>query len=172
MLELSSRQKHALHCSTLLGTIFFCELQSGGIKLYYTDEDPGLIDPFVSYGYYFAWFLYLLRIVTLLSLPQFLFNFFGLILYNAFPDDTSDTQEVPLVVPFICIRTVTRGDFPDLIRGNVMRNIETCIEAGLQNFLFEVVTDKPFDAPKDSRIRLIVVPPKYVTRTGTLFKVN
>ena len=142
MFELSSRQKHILHCLLLLGTIFFCELQSSGIKLYYKDDDPGQFDPFVKYGYYFAWFLYLLRLVTLLSLPQFLCNFFGLVLYNAFPDDVSP-QETPLVVPFICIRTVTRGDFPDLIRRNVMRNIETCIEAGLQNYLFEVVTDKP-----------------------------
>lgn len=173
MLELSSGQKHALHCCLLLGSILFFEIQSGGIKLYYTDSDPGQFDPFVDYGYAFAWFLYLLRLVTLLSLPQFLCNFFGLVLFNAFPEEVSqESQKVPLVVPFVCIRTVTRGDFPDLIRRNVMRNIGTCIDAGLQNFLFEVVTDKPFDIPKDTRIRLIVVPPNYKTKSGTLFKVS
>lgn len=171
MLEPSARQKHVLHCLLLLSIIFFFELKSGGIKLWYTDNDPGEYDPFLKYGYYFAWMLYLLRLVTLLSLPQFLCNFFGLVLYNAFPDDVC-VQEVPLVLPFICIRTVTRGDFPDLIRRNVMRNIESCIDAGLQNFLFEVVTDKPFEISKDSRIRLIVVPPNYKTKSGALFKVR
>ncbi|KAH9400666.1 Beta-1,4-mannosyltransferase [Tyrophagus putrescentiae] len=158
MFELSSGQKHALHCCLLLGTILFFELQSGGIKLYYTDDDAGQFDPFVSYGYAFA----------CSSATSF-----GLVLFNAFPEEPvsrRDDSKETLVTPFICIRTVTRGDFPDLIRRNVTRNIATCIDAGLQNFLFEVVTDKPFDIPKDSRIRLIVVPPNYKTKSGTLFK--
>ncbi|KAI2801059.1 Glycosyl transferase group 2, partial [Blomia tropicalis] len=171
MMELTSSQKHTLHCLLLFGTILFFEFQSGGIKLWYSDDDPGQYDPFVKYGYTFAWFLYLIRLITLLSLPQFLFNVFGLVFYNTFPDDkVIDQDKVPIVLPFVCIRTVTRGDFPDLICRNVMRNIATCIEAGLQNFLFEVVTDKPFEIPNDSRIRLMVVPPNYRTKSGTLFK--
>ena len=170
-MQLSSNVKHFLHCVLLLSVIFFFEIQSSGIKLWYSDNDPGEFDPFVKYGYKFAWFLYLLRIITLLPLPQFLGNFFGLILYNAFPEHNS-IDKIPLVVPFISIRTVTRGDYPDLIRKNVMRNLQTCLSLNLEDFIIEIVSDKHFDIPKDSRIRLIVVPTTYQTKNGALFKVG
>lgn len=167
---LTSKVKHLLHCLLLFSVILLFEIQSSGIKLWYTDNDVAEFDPFVTYGYYFAWFLYILRITTLMPLPQFLFNFCGLIFYNAFPKDPT-LEKLPLRVPFICFRTVTRGDYPQLSRRNVMRNLETCLSLGLEDFVIEVVSDKYFELPVHPKIRLVEVPSTYRTKSGALFKV-
>ena len=70
----------------------------------------------------------------------------------------------------ICFRVVTRGDFPELVRNNVDRNINTCRDAGLQNFLIEVVTDKSISLVSGEKRREVVVPADYVTKSGALFK--
>lgn len=75
-----------------------------------------------------------------------------------------------MLAPFICIRVVTRGDYPDLVKSNVLRNINTCLDTGLENFLVEVVTDKALNLAKHRRIREIVVPKDYQTKSGALFK--
>lgn len=98
-----------------------------------------------------------------------LFNFVGMTLYNAFPDKVT-LKGSPLLAPFICIRVVTRGDYPDLVRSNVNRNMAKCTEAGLENFLIEVVSDKPINLPQHRRVREIVVPTSYRPRSGALFK--
>lgn len=76
----------------------------------------------------------------------------------------------PLLAPFICIRVVTRGDYPQLVKTNVTRNMNKCVDAGLENFMIEVVTDKPINLENHRRVREIVVPPTYKTKTGALFK--
>lgn len=76
----------------------------------------------------------------------------------------------PLFTPLICIRIVTRGDFPRLVRENVARNMAKCMEEGLRNFLIEVITDKEVGFPSDQRIREIVIPPSYETKSGALYK--
>jgi beta-1,4-mannosyltransferase len=101
--------------------------------------------------------------------PQVLFNFFGLTLYNAFPDGVQ-LKGSPLLAPFICVRVVTRGDFAQLVRRNVQRNLKRCTAAGLENFMIEVVTDKAVGLPPDRRVREVVVPAAYRTKTGALFK--
>lgn len=171
MFYLTSSQKHFLHCVLLITVILWFEILSGGIKLWYTDSDQVAIDPFVAYGQWTATALYILRILALLSLPQVFCNFLGLTLYNAFPDKVT-LKGTPLLAPFICIRTVTRGDYPDLVRNNVNRNINTCLSVGLENFIIEVVTDRPVNLVKNPRIREVVVPADYKTKSGALFKVN
>lgn len=164
---LSSKTKHYLHCCLLFTVIAVFELYTGGVKLW---EDSTLeINPWVRYGYLGTIVLYLLRLVTFLPLPQVLFNFAGLTLYNAFPDKVV-LKGSPLLAPFICIRVVTRGDYPHLVRSNVTRNMNKCIDAGLENFLIEVVTDKAIGLEHHRRIREVVVPPSYRTKTGALFK--
>ena len=170
MLSLTSNQKHILHCIFLLSVILWFELASGGVKLWYTDSDQPIVDPFDAYGYWTATVLYILRILALLSLPQVFCNFLGLTLYNAFTDKVT-LKGTPLLAPFICIRTVTRGDYPDLVHNNVNRNINTCLSVGLENFIIEVVTDRPIGLVKHPRIREVVVPSDYRTKTGALFKV-
>lgn len=164
---LTSNQKHGLHCGLLFTVVIFFEIFTGGIKVF-ADETAN-IDPWIRYGYIGTILLYTVRLVTFLPLPQVLFNFVGLILYNAFPDKVV-LKGSPLLAPFICIRVVTRGDFPGLVRTNVARNMSKCTDSGLENFIIEVVTDKPVNLAPHRRVREIVVPSHYKTPSGALFK--
>ena len=162
---LSSGTKHVLHCC-LLGTIITIFVA----QLSWTNYDVVQIDPYEQYGTIFTIFLYLLRLLALLALPQCFCNFLGLTLYNAFPEKITPKGS-PLLAPFICVRTVTRGDFAELVRNNVNRNMNTCLEAGLENFIIEVVSDKVLNLPKHPRIREVIVPAEYKSKSGTLYKV-
>lgn len=166
---LSSRTKHLLHCLLLITVIVAFELWTGGVKLSEKTQKSFDFNPWVRYGYFWCSILYLLRILTFLPFPQVLFNFIGLTFYNAFPDKVV-LKGSPILAPFICIRVVTRGDYPQLVRDNVARNMARCSEAGLENFILEVVTDKPIGLPVHRRIRELVVPPSYKTKSGALFK--
>ena len=74
-------------------------------------------------------------------------------------------------MPFICFRVVTRGDFPGLVRTNVQRNVNICRDAGLENFMVEVVTGKSVILAANCLwTRELVVPPSYKTQSGALFK--
>ena len=74
-------------------------------------------------------------------------------------------------MPFICFRVVTKGDFPELVRSNVQRNVNICLDAGLENFMVEVVTDKSVNlVGNDLRTRELVVPIEYKTKSGAMFK--
>ncbi|XP_050303235.1 beta-1,4-mannosyltransferase egh [Anthonomus grandis grandis] len=168
LITLGSRTKHFLHCILFLTVL--CSFQYFSKNFKGTEEDPASqIDPWVQYGVFSACVLYALRFVTFLSLPQVIFNVIGLTCYNCFPEKVT-LKGSPLLAPFICIRVVTRGDFPDLVKNNVNRNMNKCIDAGLENFLIEVVSDKPIGLEVHRRVRELVVPPDYQTSTGALFK--
>ena len=70
----------------------------------------------------------------------------------------------------ICFRVVTRGDYPELVRNNCYRNINTCQDVGLRNFYVEVVTDKSISIAENESVREVVVPSNYTTRSGAMFK--
>lgn len=57
-----------------------------------------------------------------------------------------------------------------MVRRNVQRNVSTCERVGLQNFTVEVVTDTSVSPPLSQRVREVVVPPHYRTRSGAMFK--
>ncbi|KFB37249.1 AGAP000868-PA-like protein [Anopheles sinensis] len=164
---LNSISKHLLHCALLFVLLILFEIFSGGIKV--NENSFVAIDPWVEYGTVATIVLYLLRVLTFLTLPQVMFNFFGLVIYNAFPEKVV-LKGSPLLAPFICIRIVTRGDYSELVKSNVLRNMNTCLDTGLENFLIEVVTDKPIGLPKHRRTREIVVPKEYQTKSGAMFK--
>lgn len=164
---LNSITKHILHCCLLALVIVIFEYVSGALT--FSDAPKVEINPLADYGIIGTTLLYLLRALTFLSIPQVLFNFFGLVLFNAFPDKVS-LKGSPLLAPFICIRVVTRGDYPELVKDNVLRNMNKCLEAGLENFQIEVVSDKPIGLTSQRRIREVVVPTSYKTSTGALFK--
>ncbi|NP_001229485.1 beta-1,4-mannosyltransferase egh isoform X1 [Apis mellifera] len=164
---LNSVIKHILHCSLLFIIIIIFESITGGLR--WNNNKKEIFDPWVQYGFLGALILYLLRTLTFLSFPQVLFNFVGLIIYNAFPDKIV-LKGSPLLAPFVCIRIVTRGDYPQLVKANVKRNLDKCIEIGLENFQIEVVSDKPIGLTPHRRIREVVVPPNYRTSSGALFK--
>uniref|UniRef100_V5GLU3 Putative beta-14-mannosyltransferase egh n=1 Tax=Ixodes ricinus TaxID=34613 RepID=V5GLU3_IXORI len=166
-MQLSSRAKHLLHCCLCVGVILIVEVFTGGIHLWKFSYDE--VDPVRQYGWPWTIFLYLMRLLTVLALPQCICNCLGLLLYNAFPEKVR-LKGSPLLAPFVCIRVVTRGDYADLVRGNVARNIETCADVGLENFIVEVVTDKALGLAKHPRIREVVVPTTYRPKSGALFK--
>ncbi|XP_023026805.2 egghead [Leptinotarsa decemlineata] len=168
---LSSKTKHYLHCLLFFTVIVIVEIFAGGIKVLEGGAfvPATEINPWVQYGILGASLLYLLRLMTFLPLPQVLFNFVGLTFYNAFPDKVV-LKGSPLLAPFICIRVVTRGDFPQLVKNNVNRNMNKCLDAGMENFLIEVVSDKPIGLDEHRRIREVVVPSSYRTKSGALFK--
>lgn len=93
----------------------------------------------------------------------------GMFCFNAFPEKVT-LKSSPLFTPIICIRTVTRGNFPQLVRENVVKNMAKCTEAGMENFLMEVVTDKPIQLPDMPHVREIVVPNSYKPRNGAMYK--
>lgn len=165
----NSRAKHVLHCALLIVVIFVFEIWTGGIKLSVKTQQSFEFDPWQRYGYFWCLVLYLLRILTFLPFPQVLFNFIGLTCYNAFPDKVT-LKGSPLLAPYLCIRVVTRGDYAQLVKENVFRNIARCNEAGLENYIVEVVTDKRIGLPAHRRIREVVVPSDYRTKSGALFK--
>ncbi|XP_014209985.1 beta-1,4-mannosyltransferase egh isoform X2 [Copidosoma floridanum] len=164
---LSSWIKHTLHCFLLVTVILLFEFVSGG--LHWGPRDQSQLDPWHQYGFVGTLVLYLLRTLTFLSFPQVLFNFIGLTIYNAFLTKV-DLKGSPLLAPFVCIRVVTRGDYPQLVKTNVDRNLNKCIDAGLENFQIEVVSDKPIGLAAHRRVREVVVPSTYRTSSGALFK--
>ncbi|XP_050672676.1 beta-1,4-mannosyltransferase egh-like [Leptidea sinapis] len=162
-----SRIFHLIHCCLFISFILSFLVFAGVIN--FDGKEKPYLDPVESYGLYGAIFLYVLRLLPLLSLPQMLFNFGGLVFFNAFPGKVK-LKGSPLLAPFICIRVVTRGDFPKLVSRNITRNMNTCLDVGIDNFIIEVVTDKALNLPKHTRIREVVVPPEYKTKSGALFK--
>lgn len=142
-------------------------LLAGAISL--DDKEKEYVDPLAAYGILGTIILYILRLLTLLTIPQVLCNFAGLTLFNAFPGKVN-LKGSPLLAPFICIRVVTRGDFPKLVKDNVTRNMNLITDVGMENFMIEVVTDKAINLPKHRRVREVVVPAEYKTKTGALFK--
>lgn len=158
--------KHAIHCAALLawilGFAYFCGV--------FTEPHSSItLNPFESYGYTWTTFLYLLRFTALLVLPQCLCNLLGLILFNAFREKVH-LKAAPLLSPFVCFRVVTKGHFPLLVKENITTNMKTCYDAGMENFIFEVVTDKAIHLPPQPRVREVVVPTSYRTKSGAKFK--
>jgi len=168
---LSSKAAHLLHCLLLLATVLLIEVVTGGIKLSSpAPELADIINPWEVYGVIPTFILYLLRLLAFLALPQVIFNVLGLTLFNTFPEKVV-LKGSPLLAPFLCIRVVTRGDFPDLVKRNVTKNLNLCLDVGLENFMVEVVTDRLIPGLASfNRVREVVVPPSYTTKSGALFK--
>ncbi|CAK1545847.1 unnamed protein product [Leptosia nina] len=97
------------------------------------------------------------------------FNFCGLIFYEAFPKRVILKGSLSHT-PFLCIRVVTKGIYPTLVLENIKKNLDTCTNIGLRNFIIEVVTDKAVNPPHHEKLREIVVPSEYETKNGTLYK--
>jgi egghead protein (zeste-white 4 protein) len=114
--------------------------------------------------------LYSIRLLTLLPLPLMIFNMIGFIFFNIFEEPY--LQCSPQLTPMICIRVVTRGNYPLLVRDTIKHNITVCDSVGLTNFSFEVITNKYLSLLDncDSRVKQVVIPQNYCTKNGSLFK--
>ncbi|CAG2174548.1 unnamed protein product, partial [Oppiella nova] len=110
--------------------------------------------------------------LSLLSLPQYLFQFLGLIVYNQFTDPVVALEYNPLTAPFICFRGVTRGDYRQLVRNNVGKHLKVCSAVGLRNYCIEVVTEKGLGLDRYNHPKVIetIVPVQYTPANGAIFK--
>lgn len=163
--------KHVVHCAVLFSSLFFCMSFLISVTTLKTGEHDQFngFNPWLEYGSLGCSLLFGLRLLVLLALPQVLLNFVGLTAFDAFPGPVALAGS-SLLTPLVCVRIVTRGDYPALVRENVARNMAQCLEAGLDNFLIEVVTDKPIGLPRHRRIRELVVPAAYRPKSGALYK--
>ena len=172
---LSSQRRHIIHICCFLIFIFIFEILAGGIvltPLKNLSSSNNIIDnPTEYYGLFLTIIIYFIRLLSLLPLPLVICHTCGLVFYNIFPE-RPELQNSPLLGPKILIRVVTRGDYPELVRNNVKRNLETCAKVGLNNFQIEIVTDKPISiiGLSTNMIREVVVPNDYRTKTNALYK--
>jgi egghead protein (zeste-white 4 protein) len=169
----SSHRRHVIHVCCFLIFTFLFEILAGGIIISSTPVLSGNVieNPIEYYGLFLTIIIYFIRLLSLLPLPLVICHTCGLLFYNIFPD-RPDLQNSPLLGPQIRIRVVTRGDYPELVRTNVKRNLETCAKVGLNNFQIEIVTDKPISISglPTNMVREVVVPNDYRTKTGALYK--
>jgi egghead protein (zeste-white 4 protein) len=166
--------KHVVHCVFLL--VFVVTFVWFSLRTL-NDELSNNFDPFDRYGVLVTLFLYFCRVIPLCALPNVVFNLAGQVLFCIFPRGFVPFRSKPDVPPHLRIRVVTRGDFPELVKRNVARNIATCVRAGVPDFAVEVVTDRPVRIPPSSQhphvvVREIVVPASYQPKSGALFKVR
>ncbi|KAK0417192.1 hypothetical protein QR680_012871 [Steinernema hermaphroditum] len=169
-MALRAEVKYAVHVVAFVAWIVLFEIFCGALPFGSKEPSgPDIVDPLESYGYIGTFLLYLLRITSLLVLPQCICNMLGLLLFNGFQEKVK-LKAAPLLAPFVCIRVVTKGDFPELVKANLKKNLKTCYEAGIENFIFEVVTDKQINITPQQRVREVVVPSSYTTKSGAKFK--
>ncbi|XP_023334273.1 beta-1,4-mannosyltransferase egh [Eurytemora carolleeae] len=164
---LNSKVKHTLHCICVVSWLSFFSWATEGIRFSPTPVDN--IDPWIEYGTIITVLIIFLRLLSFLALPQTLFNLVGLVSLNAFRGKDK-LQSSPLLAPFICVRVVTRGLYPNLVKKTVKTNINTLLDAGIENFVLQVVTDKSIGLPQDKRTIETVVPTSYKTKSGALNK--
>ena len=169
MLGNKSVRRHLLHCLCFFTLLIGFELSAGGIRIWEVHFERDTVDPIAAYGLVWTIILYTFRFLSFLPLPLCVCHVCGLIAYNVFPEKAA-IRGSPLLAPFISIRIVTRGDYPDLVKKNVHRNMNTCLDLGLDKFIIEVVTDKSMNLAKSSRVREIVVPESYHTKTNCKYK--
>jgi len=156
---------HTINCVLLLGIILISDYFIGNSLL---REEVSTFDPWLEYGW-FTTLLYFCRCLPLLGLPQAVFNFLGLIFFQSFPQSPQLNKSF-CTTSRICFRVVTRGDYPELVRNNVYRNINICTAVGLSNYYIEVVTDKSISIVENESTREVVVPSTYTTLSGAMFK--
>ena len=164
---MTSRTKHMVQSSCLLAWIFLFCYHTEGIR--FGPHPVDSIDPWLTYGTPVTILVILLRLLSLLALPQTLFNLVGLLTINTFPDKSS-FKSSPLLSPFICVRVVTRGLYPNLVKKTVRSNLNTLLDAGLENFVIQVVTDNPLQLAGDKRVLETLVDSTYQTKSGALNK--
>ncbi|RWS23255.1 CBN-BRE-3 protein-like protein [Leptotrombidium deliense] len=160
------RAQHLLNCLILSFLIY------GAVNKVLSNNVISTINPIEDYGYLLTVLCYTLKYSFVFALPSAFAHVFALMFYNNFKDRIrlKTSKHTPSELPFICFRVVTRGDFPDLVKSNIHRNLSVCSEVGLQNFVFEIATDKSINLEPSFVVRETVVDSKYKTKNGTLYK--
>ncbi|ESO90594.1 hypothetical protein LOTGIDRAFT_122782 [Lottia gigantea] len=162
---MSQKIKHVLTVACLIPYVLFAFYLTSDLSW----GEQVISDPVKEYGILGSIVLYVIRCMLLLPLMMSACNLFGISYFNSHPKKPVLRSSL-MFGPFLCFRVVTRGTYPELVKQNVQRNIETCFKLGLANFVFEVATDRHVGMKKSSQVREIVVPDKYRTKNGTLYK--
>lgn len=162
-----SQTKHLLHCVCLVSWLSLFSWLTEGIR--FTPSPVDTLDPWTTHGPAVTILIIVLRFLSFLALPQTLFNLIGLVSLNAFPEKET-FKSSPLLAPFICVRVVTRGLYPNLVKKTARTNINTLLDSGVENFVLQVVTDQPIQLGKEKRLLETVVPTSYQTKSGALNK--
>ncbi|CAG0885832.1 unnamed protein product [Darwinula stevensoni] len=159
--ESCSRLQHLLHCVIIVAMVGVVEFVAFSTETTWDDVEP----------HRFSWtiFAYFLRFLSLLNLPMCVMSLLGLTMYDAFPGPVRLRAD-PDSLPFVVVRIVTRGDFPDLVCQNSLTNLRVCKETGLRHYSIEVVTKKSVQLPKMVHLREIVVPDSYEPSSGSMYK--
>lgn len=166
-MALSNKIKHVLQCICLFSWVFIFLYMTGGIR--FEEQAVDTLDPWSEYGTIFTIILIIVRLLALLALPHTLCNMAGLVSINTFPEKPV-FKSSPLLAPFICIRVVTRGLYPNLVKKTVRTNLNTLLDAGLENFTIQVVTDNPINLTTEKRVIETVVDSTYKCKSGALNK--
>lgn len=134
-------------------------------------DETKLVNPIEQNGYWTGLTLMFLKLIPLISFPLVFFNLLGVVLYTE-PDSVDlNIEDVSDLNERIFIRIVTRGNYPQLVIDNVNRILRLCEQLRLKKFMIQVVTDKYFRSlPEHEKVRQILVPADYRTKTGAQFK--
>ena len=76
----------------------------------------------------------------------------------------------PEEAPFLIVRVVTRGSYPDLVFDSVSQNLQTLKSVGCTNFLIQVVTECQLRLPLSDHVCQVVLPRNYYCKSGALYK--
>lgn len=120
-----------------------------------------------TYGLVLTVVLHSFMIPVYLYVPVMIVSVLGMLIFNPC---SMVKKQITMDTPFICFRVVTRGLFPNLIANVTEKNIESCINVGLRNFKFEIVTDVSLNVKTSNYVSEVVVPREYKTPNCTLFK--
>lgn len=154
--------KHALVVTALLAWTSMFAMWTYTLK--WGATGPPNIDPWVEYGTVLTIVLAVIKYSTLLALPKILTTVIGFIAFNTFPGPVEFKSD-PEEAPFLCVRIVTRGLYPELVKYTLKRNISVLNSSGIKHFKIEVVTNNKISVAGD-RVEEILLPSSYETKRG------
>jgi len=123
--------KHVLHCACFLTWLYLLNKAAITNVNYRT-----VYDAYFDYGALITVIVVLIKLLAFLAVPQTVFNMIGLVFYDAFPEAVKMNNS-PLISPSICVRVVTRGLYPNLVKENVRKNMKTLNNVGVDQYIIQ-----------------------------------
>ncbi|OQV20259.1 Beta-1,4-mannosyltransferase bre-3 [Hypsibius exemplaris] len=120
-------------------------------------DEPVPATPSGPAGAIFMAVLFVSRLATLLWLPQAIFNFCGLVMFNSFKRGVAPKFNT-IDPPAVTFRSFTRGYNAELTCEVARKNLEVLGNSALQNYRVEVITDMPVGIERNSNLLERVVP--------------
>lgn len=140
-------------------------------EILYIENGPDFFDILLEKGWLLTLIMYSLTVPIYLAVPISVSNLSGIFFFNPFSNRKFITgAQVSKEIPFLCFRVVTKGLYSKLVQEVTDSNVKVVLSLGIQNFVFEVVTDNPLNLKTSNYVREIVVPRDYTTPNRTLFK--